>query len=240
LHEYQIPVLSVEDLIAGYGKKQVLNGISLNVNGGEIVGIIGHNGAGKSTLLKTIFGLLPMWSGSISAFGKDLSGIDPRELRSLGLSYIPQGARVFSELTVRENLEIGGLTLAKERLMKERIESVLALFPLLINRMKSRAGLLSGGEKQMLSLSMALLVHPRMILLDEPSLGLASPLVADTFARLQQIRRDTEVSMLIIEQKVRELLKIADRVYVLRNGIISYSGFSDSLVDDARLREVYF
>jgi branched-chain amino acid transport system ATP-binding protein len=229
----------MDGLVTGYGKKQVLNGVSLEVAGGEIVAIIGHNGAGKSTLLRAVFGLLPVWQGRVSLEGKPLDHIGPRELLRVGVSYVPQGNRVFTDLTVRENLEVAGITLPSKVRLKEGIERALELFPALAPRLKQRAGTLSGGEKQMLALANALVVSPRLVLADEPSLGLAPQLVSGALRHIQELNRNHGVTILIVEQKVREVLKIARRVYVLRNGRVSFHGPTESL-DNAKLREVYF
>ena len=231
--------LSVRSLITGYGKKQVVNGVSLEIAPGEIVALIGHNGAGKSTLLKALFGLLPIWSGEVAFNGDDLQKPKPRDLLRAGVAYVPQGNRVFTDLTVRENLEMGGVTLSNKAQLKDGIERVFTLFPALKPELRRRAGTLSGGEKQMLALGNALILSPRLLLLDEPSLGLAPPLVREALTRIKEINRDSGVTVLIVEQKVREVLKIAHRVYVLRNGLVSFSGPADSLSDDVKLREVY-
>jgi branched-chain amino acid transport system ATP-binding protein len=171
--------------------------------------------------------------------GKPLNSHTPRELLRTGVAYVPQGNRVFTDLTVRENLEMGGVTLSDKVRLNEGIERSLMLFPTLRPRLRQRAGTLSGGEKQMLALANALVISPRMLLLDEPSLGLAPPAVVEALGYIQQINRESGVTVLIVEQKVREVLKIARRVYVLRNGLVSFSGPTDALADDAKLREVY-
>jgi len=232
-------VLLVDALVTGYRKKQVLNGVTLHVTHGEIVALIGHNGAGKSTLLKAVFGMLPIWTGSVALDGTRLNASTPRELVLAGVAYVPQGNRVFTDLTVRENLEMGGVTLSDGARLKEGIERAFTLFPALKPRLRQRAGTLSGGEKQMLALANVLVLAPRVLLLDEPSLGLAPPLVTEALQCIQQISRDSGAAVLIVEQKVREVLKIARRVYVLRNGQVSYSGTSESLRDEAKLRDVY-
>jgi len=239
LPEEERRLLRADSLVTGYGKKQVLSGLTLDVAPGEVVVLIGHNGAGKSTLLKAIFGLLPIWKGQVILDGVALHSPNPRELLRSGVAYVPQGNRVFTDLTVRENLEMGGVTLSNGALLNEGIERVFTLFPSLKARLRQRAGTLSGGEKQMLALGNALVLSPRLLLLDEPSLGLAPPLVTEALGRIQQISRDSGVSVLMVEQKVREALKIAQRVYVLRNGLVSFSGPADSLSDDKKLREVY-
>jgi branched-chain amino acid transport system ATP-binding protein len=232
-------LLLVDALVTGYRKKQVLNGVTLHVAHGEIVALIGHNGAGKSTLLKAVFGMLPIWTGSVALDGTRLNSSAPRELLHAGVAYVPQGNRVFTDLTVRENLEMGGVTLSDGARLKEGIERAFTLFPALKPRLRQRAGTLSGGEKQMLALANVLVLAPRVLLLDEPSLGLAPPLVTEALQCIQQISRDSGAAVLIVEQKVREVLKIARRVYVLRNGQVSYSGTSESLCDEAKLRDVY-
>lgn len=232
-------ILGIKDLVAGYGKKQVVNGVSICVKRGEIIALIGHNGAGKSTLLKAVFGLIPVWSGVISLGGKVIAKPEPRPLREAGVSYVPQGNRVFTELTVLENLEIGGTTLANKQQLKDGIERMCLLFPSLKKCLMQRAGTLSGGEKQMLALANALVQAPRLLLLDEPSLGLAPPLVSVALGRISQISRDNNVTVLIVEQKVREVLKIASRVFVLRTGRISFSGAAEELKDESKLKAVY-
>lgn len=232
-------LLRVDSLVAGYGKKQVLNGVSLGVGRGEIVALIGHNGAGKSTLLKAVFGLIPVWQGQVSFDDKAVLSPKPREWLRMGVAYVPQGNRVFTDLTVQENLEMGGITLPTKQAVKDGMERVFTLFPALKERLKQRAGTLSGGEKQMLALGNALILSPKLLLLDEPSLGLAPPLVTEALTRIQQISRDSGVTVLIVEQKVREVLKIAQRVYVLRTGRVSFTGPAAELNDDAKLKEVY-
>ena len=232
-------LLVVDAVVSGYGKRQVLNGVSVDVAPGEIVALIGHNGAGKSTLLKAVFGMLPVWTGRVAVDGIRLEAPRPRELLRAGVGYVPQGNRVFTDLSVRENLEMGGVTLPDGALLKEGIERVFTLFPALKKRLSQRAGTLSGGEKQMLALGSALVLSPRLLLLDEPSLGLAPPLVTVALERIQQISCDTGAAVLIVEQKVREVLKFARRVYVLRNGQVSFSGATELLTDEAKLREVY-
>jgi branched-chain amino acid transport system ATP-binding protein len=231
-------IIAVDALVSGYGKKQVLNSVSLAVAPSEIVALIGHNGAGKSTLLKTIFGLIPIWKGKVILDGDILCSPSPRKLLQAGVAYVPQGNRVFTELTVRENLELGGETLSSKTLVKDGIERALDLFPPLKPRLTQRAGTLSGGEKQMLALSNAIVLSPRLLLLDEPSLGLSPPLVSQALLRIQEISRESGVAVLIVEQKVREVLKIAQHVCVLRNGLVSFSGVTDQL-DERRLSEAY-
>lgn len=231
--------LRIDSLIAGYGKKQVLNGVTLDVASGEIVALIGHNGAGKSTLLKAVFGLIPIWSGVIQHSGQSSSKPNPRTLLLAGVAYVPQGNCVFPDLTVLENLEIGSLALHDKENLNNRIEGVLASFPPLKERLHQTAGTLSAGQKQMLALAAALTPSPKVLLLDEPSLGLAPSLVSKTLDHIGQISASSGVSVLIVEQKVREVLRISHRVCVLKNGTVSHAGPASELKDDVRLREVY-
>jgi branched-chain amino acid transport system ATP-binding protein len=226
-------------LATGYGRKQVVNGVSLSVDSSEVVALIGHNGAGKSTLLKALFGLLPIWAGQIVLDGEVLKTVNPRRLLRSGIAYVPQGNRVFNDLTVRENLKLGAVTLPNESVASEGVARALRLFPALKSRYHQHAGTLSGGEKQMLALGNALVLFPRLLLLDEPSLGLAPPLISQALNRIKELSLDSGTAVLIVEQKVREVLKIANRVYVLRNGRVSFSGPAENLFDDAKLREVY-
>lgn len=232
-------ILKVSELVTGYGKKQVLNGVSLIVAPGEIVALIGHNGAGKSTFLKAVFGLIPIWSGQVFYNGAVMASPKPRKLLLSNIAYVPQGNRVFTGLTVNENLEMGGITLPNKQAVGEGKERVFALFPALKERLKQRAETLSGGEKQMLALGNALILSPKLLLLDEPSLGLAPPLASQALGRIQQISKDAGLTVVIVEQKVREVLKIARRAYVLRTGQISFAGPADALGEDAKLCEVY-
>jgi ABC-type branched-subunit amino acid transport system ATPase component len=172
VNQLSLKLLVVDNLVTGYGKKQILNGVTLEVAPSEIVAIIGHNGAGKSTLLKAIFSLLPAWEGQILLEGKPLHHSTPKKLRRLGVVYVPQGSRVFTDFTVQENLEMGGLLLSNQVQFQEGMERVLTLFPVLKSRWHQKAATLSGGEKQMLALATALILSPRLLLLDEPSLGL--------------------------------------------------------------------
>lgn len=235
------PVLEIRDVVCGYGQREILHGITITVGRSEIVAIIGHNGAGKSTLLKAVFGLIPLRRGSVTVEGRATGGSNPRELLRLGFAYVPQGNRVFTELSVRENLEIGAITLSEGIRVEQRIESVVEIFPMLGNRLKQRAGTLSGGEKQILALGMALVLSPRILLLDEPSLGLAPPMAVEALQRIKSLNESAGVAVLIVEQKVREVLAIAARTYVVRSGQVSYSGPSDELQADwETLRTAFF
>lgn len=232
-------IIDIKKLYTGYGKKPILFDINLNVNNGEIVSIIGPNGAGKSTILKTIIGNIPFWKGDILFCGRSIKGnkIDQNIIN--GMSFCPQGNRVFENLTVLDNLQIGGFIL-KNELMKIRMEGVFELFPILKMRINQEAGTLSGGERQMLALGRALMLKPKIILLDEPSLGLAPNLVKDLFTRLVEINREFKISILIVEQKVKELLPLVDRVYSIKLGRNSFEGQPEELIkNNLKLKKLF-
>jgi branched-chain amino acid transport system ATP-binding protein len=234
-----IPLLEVESLQTGYGKKQVLYGVSLEVRPGEVVALIGPNGSGKSTALKAISGLLPAWSGIISLDGVNLRGARPSDSVARGLAFSPQGNRVFAELTVRENLEIGGFRVAPKEL-RDRMEEMVEFFPILKARSHQLAGRLSGGERQVVSLARALIPKPKLLMLDEPSLGLFSGLLKDVFDLLVRINAETGTAMLIVEQKVQDVLAISRRVYALKLGRVVWSGGSADLIGDpTRLKDIF-
>ena len=232
-------MLRVIDLESGYGKKQVLFGVSIEVHEGEIVALIGPNGAGKSTILKTICGLIQVWNGQIHFNGEPIHGSIPAQNVKRGITFAPQGSRVFADLSVRENLEIGGYQLPRN-VMKERIPQMFEMFPVLKERTKQPAEKLSGGEQQMLSLARALIMQPKLLMLDEPSLGLAPNIVADVFQTITKLNRETGVTILIVEQKVREVLAICTRVYSVKLGKILYDGNPDELRGDStKLKELF-
>ena len=232
-------MLEVSEIQTGYGKKQVLFDISLEVKIGEIVGIIGPNGSGKSTALKTICGLIQPWAGNIRFEGNILNGSNPAKNVRRGITFAPQGNRVFSDLSVLENLQIGGYSLPKKDL-GYRIEAVLKMFPVLRERLKQTAGKLSGGEQQMLALARALIPRPKLLMLDEPSLGLSPDLVKDIFNKVSEIARETGVGILIVEQRVRDVLPICNRVYSFKLGKIAFSGKPEELQEDkSKLKELF-
>jgi branched-chain amino acid transport system ATP-binding protein len=232
-------LLTICDLDTGYGKKRVLSGVSMHVRAREIVALIGPNGAGKSTVLKTICALLRPWRGEIRLDGEALSGLSPAAAVARGIAYAPQGSRVFDELTVMENLEVSGFHLRSAE-VKARIEQVLETFPMLGKRTRQEAGRLSGGEQQMLALARAMIPRPKLLMLDEPSLGLSPGLVSDVFAKVSEINRNTGVSVLIVEQKVREVLDICQRAYSLKLGEVAFEGVpSDLRHSPDRLRELF-
>ncbi|NHQ59671.1 ABC transporter ATP-binding protein [Chlorobium sp. BLA1] len=224
-------MLEIKELETGYGKKQVLFGMHLEVCTSEIVALIGPNGAGKSTVLKAVCGLLPLWKGEIRFNGDVIKGSNPARNVAKGITFAPQGSLVFADLTVKENLEIGGFQLSRNEL-KTRIVQIFKMFPVLKERARYDAGKLSGGEQQMLALARALIPKPKLLMLDEPSLGLSPNLVKVVFEKIVEINREVGVSILIVEQKVHEVLDISKKVYSLKLGQIAYEGASESLKDD--------
>jgi len=232
-------MLEIRQLETGYGKKQVLFGLSLEVREGEIVALIGPNGAGKSTVLKAVCGLIPAWKGEIRFNGDVTNGSSPARNVARGITFAPQGSRVFADLTVFENLEIGGFQLPRNEL-KSRIVQMFQMFPVLKERMRQDAGKLSGGEQQMLALARALVPNPKLLMLDEPSLGLSPNLVRNVFEKIVEINHESGVSILIVEQKVREVLDICKRVYSIKLGKVAFKGLPDDLKHDkAKLKKLF-
>lgn len=232
-------MLRIDNLHTGYGKKPVVFDLSLQVEEKEIVSIIGPNGAGKSTVLKAVGGILPPWKGDIIFNGKSIKGNSIAKNIAGGLTYCPQGNRVFDELTVLENLETGAFLLPAAT-VKDRIEHVLHLFPVLKQRLKQDAGTLSGGEQQMLALARALMPPAKLLLLDEPSLGLAPNLLGSVFKKLVEINKEMEIAMLVVEQKVMEVLRISHRVYGIKLGRTAFCGEPAELEQNkAKLKELF-
>ena len=231
-------MLTVEELDAFYGKKQVLFGIDMALGEGCIAAVIGPNGAGKSTVLRAVFGIGPQRQGTIRFKQKDLSRSAPPENIAAGIAFVPQGARVFRDLSVFENLRMGGYTLSRALLLT-RIEEVLDAFPILSERRTQTAGALSGGERQMLAFSMALMLRPRLLLIDEPSIGLAPKLVAQIFDAIVHVRDRFGAAVLIVEQQAQQILRIADRVFVIRAGRLISEGPVENYRGEDALRQVY-
>jgi branched-chain amino acid transport system ATP-binding protein len=230
-------ILEASALVTGYGKKQVLHGVSARVDAGEIVAIIGHNGAGKTTLLRALFGLLPAWRGDVSYRGTSITGRRPALNVRDGLAFVPQGHGVFTDLSVRENLELGSFTFGTRD--PERLDAVYELFPILRERHAQRAGTLSGGQQQMLALGLALMQRPKVLLLDEPSLGLAPLLVQRVIESVQEINRRFETAIVLVEQNVRQALRVATRVYVMKVGQIAAEESAAALLDRPELWDLF-
>lgn len=231
------PVLAAEDVVAGYLPGiDILTGCSLELHSGEIVGIIGPNGAGKSTLLKAIFGLVEVRAGTIRLGKENITGLDPHQLVSRGIGFVPQTDNVFGRLSIRENLEMGAFQ-APER-FAERFEVVADLFPLLADRSSQRADGLSGGERQMVAIGRALMMDPSVLLLDEPSSGLAPAYQDQVFERITHIT-ERGVSLVMVEQNAHRCLQICNRAYVLDQGVNVYTGTGRELLDDPKVVSLY-
>ena len=230
-------LLAVEALHAGYGGTQVLRGIDLAVAPGEIVAVLGSNGAGKSTLNRAISGVVRARSGAIRFDGAAITGERPAQIVSRGLIHVPEGRRIFPNMTVAENLDLGSYRRAKARRAQNR-ERVFATFPRLAERKEQRAGTLSGGEQQMLAIGRGLMAEPKLIILDEPSLGLSPALVEQLFSLIMQINRDG-LAVLLVEQNVVQSLELAHRAYILENGRIVLSGTPADIRDDPELKRAY-
>jgi len=231
-------VLKVSEIDVYYGDMQALRNVSIDVNQGEVVSVIGSNGAGKSTLLKTVSGMLRPRSGSISLNGTEISRAPTSKIVENGISHVPEGRQIFPTMTVLENLEMGAQFPRTRKVRRETIEQVFSYFPRLKERLKQKAGTLSGGEQQMLAMGRGLMSLPTLMVLDEPSLGLAPVLVSTIFEIIEQINRQG-TAILLIEQNVFHSLKISNRGYVLENGEIALSGAGQELLENPHIRKTY-
>ncbi|MFL6951499.1 MAG: ABC transporter ATP-binding protein [Xanthobacteraceae bacterium] len=230
-------LLSVTGLAAGYGSAEVLRGIDLEVGDGEIVAVLGANGAGKSTLNRTISGVQRALRGTVRFAGRAIERAKPPEIVARGLIHVPEGRRVFPNLTTRENLDLGGYRRGRNRRQENR-ERVFAIFPRLAERQSQRAGTLSGGEQQMLAIGRGLMAEPRLLILDEPSLGLSPLLVEELFALIRRINADG-VALLLVEQNVVQSLEVARRAYILENGAFVLHGNAADIRHDPNLKRAY-
>jgi branched-chain amino acid transport system ATP-binding protein len=231
-------MLEVCDVATVYGKVQALWDVCIEVHEEEIVALIGSNGAGKTTLLKTITGLLPPASGSVEFLGQRIDGLPSHAIVELGISHVPEGGKVFPDMSVRENLEMGAYPLHAWKQKEETLEQVYEVFPRLKERERQLARTLSGGERQMLAMGRGLMSRPKLCLLDEPSYGLAPLLVAEIFRIIRELR-DEGITILLIEQNVRHSLEIADRAYVLENGRVCLQGECGELLESETVRQAY-
>ena len=232
-----LPLLEAVDIVAGYVPEvNILNGCSLVLDFGELIGIIGPNGAGKSTLLKALFGLIPVREGKVLFRGEDITGAEAHDLVSRGVGYVPQSNNVFPRLTVEANLEMG--LFLRPKLFKERFEVVSGMFPMLGDRRRQRAGSLSGGERQMVAMGRALMMDPSVLLLDEPSAGLSPAYQDEVFIRCRRINA-AGVSIVMVEQNAQRCLQICDRGFVLDQGANAYTGTGDELLKDPKVIELY-
>ena len=231
-------MLEVENLVVRYGNIAALQGVSLSVDRGEIVGVIGPNGAGKSTLLLAVAGDVPVAAGDVRFDGRSLVGEAPEEIAWRGLSLVPEGRHIFHRLTVSENLSLGATVRNDRGAVADDLERVLELFPVLREYNRTEASRLSGGEQQMLAIARALLARPALLMLDEPSLGLAPIVIDRVFETLERLRADG-LTILLIEQNASRTLELADRIYVLRTGLIELAGPSEELAHDPRFEEAF-
>jgi branched-chain amino acid transport system ATP-binding protein len=232
-------LLSIDNINVGYGEIQVLFDLSLQVGEGEVVSIIGANGAGKSTLLKTISGMLRPSSGSVTFDGEAIHTLPADEIVDRALIHVPEGRRLFSQMTVQENLEIGAFSKHAAPHAKENLKAVHKLFPRLDERRKQLAGTLSGGEQQMVAIGRGIMACPKILMLDEPSLGLAPVLKKDIFAAIKQIAQDFGTTIVLVEQDVMNSLAISTRAYVMEQGQVVMEGSADALLHDPQIKTAY-
>ena len=232
-------MLTLENVHAGYGGLTALGGVSIAIAEGDFVSIVGPNGAGKTTLFKCVSGIVTPTLGSITFAGQDMLRVRPCDRPHLGIAHVPEGRQVFPNLSVLENLEMGAITQAGQKQWAQNLDYVFTLFPVLADRREQLAGTLSGGEQQMLAIGRGLASAPRLLMLDEPSMGLA-PTVADLiFERIAAVRREKKVTILLVEQRAVEALEYCDRGYVLETGRVVLSGTHDALLADDRVRKAY-
>jgi len=231
-------MLKVEDLQVYYGVINAIKGVSFEVNQGEVIALIGANGAGKTTILHTITGLVSPKSGSITFEGHDLVKTPAHKIISLGMAHVPEGRRIFQNLTVYENLKLGAFIMKDKEQTEKNLKYVYEHFPRLEERKNQIAGTLSGGEQQMLAMGRALMSNPKIILMDEPSMGLSPLLVSEIFRIIKEVSEDG-TTVLLVEQNAKKALSIADRAYVLETGNIVLSGDADELMNDKRIKEAY-
>ena len=232
-------MLKISNVETFYGKIQALRGVDLDVNDGEIVSLIGSNGAGKSTLLMTISGVNKAKRGNIVFNGENIENEQPHKIVDMGICQVPEGRRIFSRLTVEENLRLGAHANEKGKYFENDIKEVYDLFPVLSDRKTQRGGTLSGGEQQMLSIGRALVSQPSLLLLDEPSLGLAPIIVKQIFETIKRINRENKTTILLVEQNAFGALKLSDRGYVLVNGKVTISGDSKQLLENSEIKKAY-
>ena len=233
-----MPMLEFDNVEVFYGKVQALRGLSLTVDEGEIVALLGNNGAGKSTTLATASALVGVRSGRVSFRGTDITSATPWTVVKAGLIHVPEGRRIFSTLSVIENLQLGGYQVKDRALVAKRVERVCELLPLLAERRAQQGGTLSGGEQQMLAIGRGLVAGPKMLMLDEPSMGLA-PLIVEQVMRVISEIRDQGTTVLLVEQNARAALKITDRAYVIEGGVTTIEGRATDLINDPRIIDAY-
>lgn len=232
-------LMKIEGLTVNYGAIRALDNVILEVMAGEILSVIGANGAGKSTLLKTITGIIKPVSGTISFDGKTINGIRPDKIVRLGITMVPEGRRIFPDLTVKENLELGCYSISDSSLKEELFDLILKTFPRIRERLKQHAGTLSGGEQQMLAMGRALMGNPKLLLLDEPSMGLSPIITREIFSLIRLINKEKGISMILVEQNAHMALEHSERTYVLENGRITMNGPSAEIKSNKSIIEAY-
>jgi branched-chain amino acid transport system ATP-binding protein len=231
-------ILTLTDVVSGYGKMTVLNGTTAKIRRGTITTVIGPNGAGKSTLFKTVFGLLRVRTGSIGFDGRDTTGFSPRQMIDVGMCYVPQGRNLFPELSVLHNLELGGVALADQSRLSGRIDSMLQRFPMLREKARAQASTLSGGQQKLLEVARGLLLDPKLMLIDEPSIGLSPLMVQEVFAILRDLR-DKGVTIVLIEQNAKQALQLSDDGVVLEQGQTRIEDAAPRLLADQRIAQLF-
>jgi branched-chain amino acid transport system ATP-binding protein len=232
------PILVLDQVVAGYGKMTILNGTVARIPRGAITTVIGPNGAGKSTMFKTIFGLLPARSGAISFNGRDSTNFSPRQMLDAGIVYIPQGRNIFPELSVRHNLELGAVALSDQASLRERMDRIMQRFPMLQEKANAQASTLSGGQQKMMEVARGLLLDPKLILIDEPSIGLSPVMVQEVFAIIKSLR-DNGVTILLIEQNAKQALQISDHGLVLEQGQTRIEDTAPKILADPRIAQLF-
>jgi branched-chain amino acid transport system ATP-binding protein len=232
------PMLVLDGVFAGYGQMTILNGASARVQRGAITTVIGPNGAGKSTIFKTVFGLLPVRAGTITFDGRDTTNFSPRQMLDAGAAYIPQGRNIFPELSVRHNLELGGVALSNQASLPGRLDAIMRRFPVLKEKANAQASTLSGGQQKMLEVARGLLLDPKLILIDEPSIGLSPMMVQEVFAVLNDLR-DKGITILLIEQNAKQALQLSDYGLVLEQGQTRIEDTAPKIVADPRIAQLF-
>lgn len=231
-------LLQLKNIAVGYGGVKALDGVDVEIDEGEIVALIGPNGAGKSTILKAIFGLAPLKTGQVFWHGKKISPISYQMVKR-GVSFVPQGRRVFGDLTIKENLEMGGFVIKDKTIIKQRIERVLDIFPDLKKKLSAKSRTLSGGQQQMLALARGLMTDPKVLLLDEPSLGLSPKIVKEVFAKIKEINEQHKTAIVIVEHNIKSLLEISQRCYILDKGKIVKEGPTQDFLDGEIIEKIF-
>ena len=232
------PILTLSGVVSGYGKMTILNGTNAGIRRGAITTVIGPNGAGKSTVFKTIFGLLPVRSGQIHFDGRETSNFSPRKMLDAGVSYVPQGRNIFPELSVRHNLELGGVALSEQSGLSSRIDAMMQRFPMLKEKAGAQASTLSGGQQKLLEVARGLLLEPKLMLIDEPSIGLSPLMVQEVFSIMKGLR-DSGVTILLIEQNAKQALQMSDYGLVLEQGQTRIEDTAANILADPRIAQLF-